>query len=393
VVTIHYHRASVLSRLDPSYYISDEVFRRERELLFGRIWQFFTLKPLLARHNAFVVRSLGGRSIVVQNFHGELRAFENVCLHRQAPLQWESEGVRPLVCRYHAWSYAENGRVDNIPFRDEVYRIGERAQAELCLPTFKLNVIGNLVFINLAADPLPIEDQFAPAMIESLRASSASYDGEVAVTTFRRAFNWKLAYENLRDGNHPRFIHAKTLAKTFSFLPGIDESMVAEAKVFSASAAPSREAAMTHLRRLSYHGMDSELESFQPLEWNYAVTPWQDKIGYFNWLAFPNLHIATATGGHAFTIEHHVPVSAGVTDVILYWVMATKSAPYPQTPAVLFANMLGSERVLSEDFEVMEKVQSALHERAPRAILGDYEGLNMMVESWYAPLMEGRIVL
>ena len=213
-----------------------------------------------------------------------------------------------------------------------------------------------------------------------------------SVTTFRRAFNWKLAYENLRDGNHPRFVHSKTLAKTFTFLPGIDESLVAEAKAVSGSEL-TRERAMAVLRRLSYTGMDSELADFQPLEWMYAVKPWQDKVGYFNWLVFPNLHIATATGGHAFTIEHHVPVSAGVTDVILYWVMASKAAPYPQTPAVLYANMLGSERVLSEDFEVVEKVQSALHERSPRAILGDYEGLNMLVESWYTPLMEGRFAL
>ncbi len=385
---------AVLSKLDPSYYLSEEIFRREREILFGRVWQFFTLQALLAKHNAFVVRALCGRSIVVQNFQGELRAFENVCLHRQAPLQWEAEGVRPLVCRYHAWGYGADGKVDNIPFRDDVYRITESEQQKLCLPGFHLRVIGGLVFINLSANPIPIEDQFSPAMIETLRASSDSYDGEVAVTTFRRKFNWKLAYENLRDGNHPRFIHTKTLAKTFSFLPDIHEPTVADAKALRASDATlTRDDAMALLRRLSYHGMDSELASFQPLEWMYAVDRWQDTVGYFNWLAYPNLHIATSTGGHAFTIEHHVPVSAGVTDVILYWVMAKKAVPYAPTPAVLYANMLGSERVLSEDFEVVERVQSALRLDGPRAILGDYEGANMLVDVWYASLMEGRFVL
>ncbi len=387
-----YHRA-VLSRIDPSYYISEELFARERELLFGRLWQFFTLRPLVARHNGFVVRNLGGRSIVVQNFSGELRAFENVCLHRQAPLQWEAEGIRPLVCRYHAWGYGPDGKVDNIPF-EEVYRLAPNEVRGSCLPSFPLVAIGNLVFINLSQDPIAIEAQFSPELIESLRASSASYGEAVAVTTFRRKFNWKLAYENLRDGNHPRFVHTKTLAKTFSFLPGIDEPKVADAKAMRATGKGlARDAAMALLPRLSYTGMDSELEDFQPLEWQYAVEPWQPKIGYFNWLGFPNLHIATATGGHAFTIEHHVPVSAGVTDVILYWVMAKTREPYEQTPAVLYANMLGSERVLSEDFEVVEKVQSALHAQAPRAILGDYEGLNMLVESWYTSLMDGSFVV
>ena len=60
---------------------------------------------------------------MVQNFQGELRAFDNVCLHRGAELQWETEGVRPLTCRYHGWGYDAGGE-PAIPF-PEVYRFAD----------------------------------------------------------------------------------------------------------------------------------------------------------------------------------------------------------------------------------------------------------------------------
>lgn len=60
---------------------------------------------------------------MIQNFHGQIRAFENVCLHRSALIQTDAIGCRPLVCPYHAWSYDEQGRVKNIPDCDAIYRL------------------------------------------------------------------------------------------------------------------------------------------------------------------------------------------------------------------------------------------------------------------------------
>jgi phenylpropionate dioxygenase-like ring-hydroxylating dioxygenase large terminal subunit len=380
--------------MDPRYYLSHEAFEREQAVLFGRLWQFFTLKPLLARPHAFVVRRIAGREVVVQNFDGELRAFENVCLHRQAPLQTEREGVRPLVCRYHAWRYGPDGRPDTIPFHDELYQYDPARRRALCLPRFALEVVGNLVFVNVADAPIPLTDQYDPAFLESLRVSSESYDTEVAITTFHGRFNWKLAYENLRDAHHPRFVHPRTLAKFYSFEPRVNAEELAEVQALRAREGElDRSSAMALLRRFSFGGKEAELPELRRYEWHDKVAPWQPEPGYWNWLAYPNLHIAAPTGGHAFTIEHHVPVSATQTDLVLYWVTARRTEPYPAGTAVLHANMLGAQRVLSEDIQLVEQVQRALNFGSPRAELGAYESLNQLVESWYDDLMEGRFVV
>jgi phenylpropionate dioxygenase-like ring-hydroxylating dioxygenase large terminal subunit len=378
------------SRVTARYYTDEEAFRAEQERLFGRLWQFFTLKVMVARDHAFVSRTIGGRPIVLQNFSGELRAFDNLCLHRQAPLQIEPEGVRPLVCRYHAWRYQADG-VARVPF-DELYRYSDDERASLRLRAYPIQVVGNLVFICLSDDPLPLEEQFSPGFLDSLRACSSVFDDEVILTTFRARCNWKLAYENLRDAHHPRFVHAQTLAKSFTFSPWMDEGRIAEARALNASKEPlSREAALALLRRFSWGGLEGH-GKFQPVPWHDEVERHGTDEGYYNWLAFPNLHIASASGGRSFTIEHHQPVAPDRTDLLVHFVTARKRTAYPTSPAVLYAHMTASQRVLAEDIDIMERVQAGLCDDAC-AHLGDYEHINAVIDRWYAGVMEGEFVL
>ncbi len=113
------------SRMHPKYYLSQEIFDREQSKIFRKAWVFAGLKSFLPKHNSFITRKIVGIPVVIQNFNGELRAFENVCLHRSAPLQQGFTGTRPLVCPYHAWSYDSSGCVKKIPDCDAIYRIGD----------------------------------------------------------------------------------------------------------------------------------------------------------------------------------------------------------------------------------------------------------------------------
>lgn len=380
----------MLSRMNPEYYLSGEVFQREQERIFRRLWIFFGLKTMLAEHNAFISRTMSGIPVVVQNFHGELRAFENICLHRQNALQWEEAGRRPLACRYHGWGYDAEGYAEHIPGHDELYRYEAGERRGLRLRRFALQAIGNLVFINLADEPPAIEEQFSAEFIASLRSSSEAYDGEVLVARVETRFNWKLAYENLRDANHPRYVHATTLAREVGFRAGVDaEGHRRAQEVCAGSESGDRERQMALLRSFSFGGPDTVLNDLKPLEWHGAVERYGDADYYYNWLAYPNLHIASGSGGHSFTLEQHNPVSPGVTELVVYWLTARKKRPYAAMPAVLLASLDGGFRVLEEDIKVMEMVQQSLHAAAPLPRQGDYEFLNKMVEKWYTDLMGG----
>ncbi|MBL8386224.1 MAG: Rieske 2Fe-2S domain-containing protein [Burkholderiales bacterium] len=376
------------SRMQPRHYLSEAVFERERDRIFRRLWLFAGLKTMVAEHNDFITREVAGVPVVIQNFRGELRAFENVCLHRSMRLQTAPAGRRPLVCGYHGWSYAVDGSASHIPLHDELYRFPAAERDAMRLRQFALRAVGNLLFVNLDPDPLPITDQFDQAFIDLMESSSSMYDTEVMTTTWHTRFNWKLGYENLRDGNHPRFVHPQSITKNVVFVPLMDEALHAEV---TPELDPSldRTARREILRRFSYGGAEGSFKNVVRYDWQQYVERWGETDAYFNWLAYPNLHIASSDGGFSFTIEHHVPVAPDRTDLEIYWMTARKRQPYSFSGTVLLSLMHGSKLVVGEDVQVMEEVQRGLHADAPTPRQGDYEGLNKRVERWYVDLIDG----
>lgn len=378
------------SRMLPKYYLDQDIFECEQRKIFRKVWLFAGLKTLLGKHNAFITRKITGVPVVIQNFHGELRAFENICLHRSALIQTEPVGCRPLVCAYHAWSYNAQGQA-HIPDNNSVYHFDEAQKCSLKLRKIALRIVGNLLFVNLDPEPMPLEEQFSTAFISALESSSNAYDTEVMVTTWRGQYNWKLAYENLRDHNHPRFVHHKTLAKTVNFQPDVHEAWLQESNQDLEDLSVS--AMRLEMCRHSHFSADAEIPRLNRFEWHSLVERWGEKDVYYNWLAYPNLHIASANGGHSFTIEHHIPVAPGCTDMEIYRFTARKNQPFAFSNAVLLAEMHGSKVVGNEDVSVMEMVQSALHHSAPIPNQGAYEYRNRLVERWYSALMDTEAIL
>lgn len=374
-------------------YLDEAWFVRERELLMKPLWQFVAPRMLLGKHNAFVTRSVCGIDVVVQNFDGELRAFENMCLHRQNPLQQQPHGVRPLVCSYHGWGYGASGAVENIPFHDSAYRLPQAERECLKLRQFPVECIGNLVFVNVGDKPVAMDEQFSLDALSSLRDASEHFDSEVLVATIETKLNWKLAYENLRDSLHPRYLHQQSVYQQVKFQVQMDETAITAAKAYHAAGTTGRAQHLQVLRGFSNGGVNEPLAQVAHYAWHDHVERFGSDDWYLNWLVYPNLHVASGSGGYSFIIEHHQPVSAGRTDLVLYYVTARKTRRYPTSAAVLLAHLEGAEKVLREDITVMEKVQSALRCDGPHATLGDFEYGNTAVERWYMDVMNGRHVL
>jgi phenylpropionate dioxygenase-like ring-hydroxylating dioxygenase large terminal subunit len=381
------------SPLPPKAYIDQAWFERERELLLTPLWQFIGLKTMLEKHNAFITRTIFGIPVVVQNFDGALQAFENTCLHRHNPIQSAPQGVRPLVCAYHGWGYDRDGAPANIPFEATLYRFDQTERACLHLRRFALECVGNLVFVNLSADPMPLKRQFGAAMLATLAASSLSYDSEGIMTTNHARFNWKLVYENLRDAHHPRYLHARTLNQSVTFNAAVDEAAVEGVRNMArdGTGAPAR--ALALLRAFSGGGRDAPMEKAAPEAWHQHVERYRDQDWYYNWLVYPNLHIASGNGGYSFTIEHHLPVGPDRTDIIVYFMTAKKRQPYASSPAVLLGLMQGTDSILREDVGVLEDIQRTLHAGSRPAHLGDYETTNAGIALWYMEVMVGKIAL
>jgi len=368
----------VRAQLTPDHYVEQETFEREQSRIFQRLWLFAGLATFVQEHDDFFTCIIGDRRVVVQNFEGELCAFENVCAHRGKLIQVERHGTRPLVCGYHGWRYDCRGHVATIPFERECYRFDQSERRALRLPRFALRKVGKLIFVNLSETPLPFDEQFSPGLATDLTAVSEAFDDEVLCTSWRGHYNWKLAYENLRDGLHPRFVHTKSL--------NLEVRFGAEGESGPPTSAEDRDALLSEL---SFGGIDGELLHPVTHGFHAQVHRWGTSNAYFNWLLYPNTHMVSPDGGHLFSIEHHLPVAPSVTQLIVYYMTARKRRQYAGSASVLWEYAKGAKRILDEDTAVMEQVQAALPSTSIMGTQGHFERQSRMTDKWYLQQING----
>ncbi len=362
--------------LPQSDYIDPAVFAKEQTHIFRKLWIFAGLRTLLAEPDSFLTRCIGGVPIVIQNFDGTLKAFRNQCAHRQAPLQLEEYGQRKLSCRYHGWTFNDAGKVRGMPGEHRLYHYTEKERNQLCLDEFAVHCIGNLVFINLDANPLPIEEQFSDELRLQLAQISSHFGGQAIHTAIPSAYNWKLNFENVLDYNHVPFVHPQT------FRPLMQKGPEHEPRV--PASGPRIATAM--LRELSFAGRTPL--TVQPWPWHALVERFGDEDAYYNYFLYPNVNFISV-GGYIFLIQQFDPMAPDRTDVRFTLATARPTQRIPALPAILWGHLKGEKRVLDEDKVLLEALQRGLHTGGPVARHGAYEAPLHHVAMVYRQLMEG----
>jgi len=183
-----------------------DAWARERAAVFGRAWLFLGHEAEAAAAGDWIAADLAGhRLLVVRGKDGSLRAFHNVCRHRAGPLVQGVAGhcEGELVCAYHGWRYALDGRLRAATGFGAVEGFDPR---ELGLLGVRLETWRGLVFVNLdpAAPPLA-------AHVAALDALLAERGLEMAAPALRRshdlACDWKVYAENYLEGYHIGAVH------------------------------------------------------------------------------------------------------------------------------------------------------------------------------------------
>ena len=157
-----------------------------------------------------------------------LRAFVNRCAHRQSALQTRrlrSASARVSVPRLGL----RRRRARQVDSRQRCalrLRADDmRGDAGLASRS-RCESSADLVFVNLDADPMPLEDQFHEAFLDAARRKSPAYVGDDAMfAKFDGRYNWKLNFENVVDWNHVPFVHASSFA---SLMPSMRASRPTE---------------------------------------------------------------------------------------------------------------------------------------------------------------------
>jgi len=139
----------------PAYrYISPQFAALERERLWPRVWQLACTVDHVANAGDFYeYRSGRASAVIVRGDDGELRAFQNVCLHRGNELcSGSGTGLTEIRCSYHRWCWDLGGRLREVPSRREFGVLND----DYPLIDVQVGTWGPMVFVNLDRDAEPL---------------------------------------------------------------------------------------------------------------------------------------------------------------------------------------------------------------------------------------------
>jgi nitrite reductase/ring-hydroxylating ferredoxin subunit len=180
---------------DPQLMSGADVFAAERQRVFLRPWVAVDHQSRTPDPGRYVKFEAAGRSILLtRDDGGRLRALRNVCIHAGYPVCEAEEGpAERLVCPYHGWEFAADGRLLE---PDLSARIDP---ARLRLAEHPVRILDGLIFVDLSksaatangADDPPVTAGIVPGWI-----------GDATVTArarFTIDWNWKLALQFVRS--------------------------------------------------------------------------------------------------------------------------------------------------------------------------------------------------
>ncbi|MGK2859623.1 MAG: aromatic ring-hydroxylating oxygenase subunit alpha [Thermoanaerobaculia bacterium] len=190
--------------LPSRYYVDTATLEQEQRDVFGRSWQLVGRAEQVAEPGSFFTTSVGGEPlVVVRGKDGALRAFSNVCRHRAGPVA-SGEGKRPsFVCGYHGWSYALDGRLLSTPEFDGVEGFDREA---ICLPEYRVDILGALVLVNLDAGAPPLREVYGE-IAPLLEAAPRSAYRLATRKDWELDCNWKAYVDNYLEGYHIPIVH------------------------------------------------------------------------------------------------------------------------------------------------------------------------------------------
>ena len=217
---------SLVSTLPGRYYTDPEIFAREQEKVFERMWFCAARAEELTAPGAFRTVQIGRESVILaRGRDGAIRAFLNVCRHRGAQLCADEEGSvgRAFRCGYHAWTYDLSGKLITAPNMASMPDLDKQAYG---LVQAQVREWLGYVWVCLADDPPAFSDDVQGAVVERLGDLDAIDRYDIpALKVGRRirydvAANWKLIIENFMECYHCATIHPELVEVLPEFANG-----------------------------------------------------------------------------------------------------------------------------------------------------------------------------
>ncbi|WP_207459118.1 SRPBCC family protein [Azospirillum sp. SYSU D00513] len=198
--------------LVPAAYRDASIFADEQDRIFRRGWIFACLRDEVANHNDYVVRRVGGMDVVVQNFDGAVRAFQNVCTHRFGLIRSDACGNGPLRCRYHGWTFDREGVPVGMPGHAANFGLDEAGRRARALRPVELEACGDFLFLRVEPGGPGLEEHLG-GCAALLRHLSEIFGTRVDEQVLPWEANWKFGVENVLEVYHADTVHPDTFRR------------------------------------------------------------------------------------------------------------------------------------------------------------------------------------
>jgi Rieske 2Fe-2S family protein len=334
-----------LRTLPGRFYYDPAICTREQEHIFSTMWVCVGRAEELPGPGAYRTFDLANENILLlRGRDGVLRAFLNVCRHRGARLCSEERGQarHAIQCPYHAWTYALDGSLIGAPNVMEMDAF-DRSMCGL-MPVVLASWAG-LLWVNLADDPPPLDDQVRQAVIDRFgeEETFARYHldelrvGKTIEYTIHS--NWKLVVENFMECYHCGPMHPELC----DLLPGFRGGTAYQSGVGTELAAG--------VEGFTFSGKASR----PPL----PDLPPADQRKYYGVVALPNVLI-NLLPDHA-VIHTLLPEGPGVTRIVCDWVFHPSAMAEPDFDPMDVVEVF--DLVNRQDWDVCELAQQGVHSK------------------------------
>ena len=188
-----------------------EVFDREVEYLWPKVWQMVCRESAFQKTGDFYVYDITRYSILlVRTESGAIKGYHNSCLHRGRALKSGRGTSRELRCPYHGFCWTLEGQFKEAYCEWEFER---ETLTELSLPEVQVATWGGWVLINMDPDAPPFEE-YASVLAEHFERWRPE-DRYVSLHVEKKIrCNWKVAMEAFIESYHAIQTHPQILGFT-----------------------------------------------------------------------------------------------------------------------------------------------------------------------------------
>jgi choline monooxygenase len=319
-------RALEHARTPPkSWYTSPAVHVLERERVFARGWHAVGRTDQVDAPGRYFAATLAAEPmIVLRDADATLRALANVCSHHATQLLRGAGVCGEIVCPYHGWTYALNGRLLRAPGAGGMRHV---ARDTLDLRPYRTATLGPLVLVCLEPAPDAPGVSWAGALPPGMFATPSGPLRFVAQHRYEIACNWKVVVDNYLDGGY----HVAKLHGGLAAGLALDSYRTA----LHARAAVQTVAARTDT-------IDRRLGAAAAYVWLYPA-------------------LMLNRYGPILDMNRVVPLGPERTAIVFDYFFAPDAA---EDAVFVAASLEASDRIQREDGEICERVQSGLSSRA-----------------------------